>query len=763
MFNKLIILIAVINLAKSQESPEADDIAILSGLTTATLDCSLNFDREFVAENEAIAAAIEEMLTQREESDAIRQPKERRGRKGDKDDEAELTEAPTTLGLRRNLRKDRGDRRRGDDSDVASEPKDATREPRDRKNRDDDFTREPKDATREPRGRKSRDEDKVDVTGEAESTEAPTTLGLRRNLRKDSRRDRRRGDDKDVTREPKDATREPKDATREPRERKNRDDDSTKEPCDDDKVDVTGEAESTDAPTTLGLRRNLRKGDRRDRRRGDDKDVTREPKDATREPKDATREPRERKSRDDDSTKEPCDDDKTDVTGEAGSTDAPTTLGLRRLLRKDRGNGRDRRRGEGKDVTREPKDATREPRERKNRDGDSTKEPCDDDKTDVTGEAESTDAPTTLGLRRNLRKDRSNGRERRRGDDKDVTREPKDATREPKDATREPRERKSRDDKTDVTGEAESTDAPTTLGLRRNLRKDRSNGRERRRGDDKDVTREPKDATREPKDATREPRERKHRDDDSTREPCDDDKTDVTGEVESTDAPTTLGLRRNLRKDRGNRRDRRRGDNEVTSDDSTREPKDGTREPKDVTREPCDSDNCENGRKRGKGRKDSDDSSDEPESTVLPRRLLRKAAEQFDDSTKEPCDRTREPCVGDECGRKGRKQGRKSRKGEDVTTEAPELPRRALGRNGERKSKKGLGATISNGNVDIAGVTGEVVFGDVDEASESIPLTFIVGETFFQCDLKVRGSNKVSCTAVSNDDFRVRVGCELEL
>jgi len=554
MFNKLIILIAVINLANSQDFPEADDIAILSGLTTATLDCSLNFDRQFVAENEAIAAAIEDMLTQREESDATRQPKERRGRKGDKEDEAESTDAPT-LGLRRNLRKDRGDRRRGDRNDITSEPKDATREPRGRKSRGDDSTREPKDATREPRERKGRDE-----------------------------------------------------------------------PCDDDKVDVTGEAESTDAPTTLGPRRHLRKDGRRDRRRGDDKDVTREPKDATREPKDATREPRERKSRDDDSTKEPCDDDKTDVTREAGSTDAPTTLGLRRLLRKERGSGRDRR-----------------------------------------------------------------------------------------------------------------------------------------RGDDKDVTLEQKDATREPKDATREPRERKNRDDDSTREPCDDDKTDVTGEVESTDAPTTLGLRRNLRKDRGNRRDRRRGDDEVTSDDSTREPKDGTREPKDVTREPCDSDNCENGRKRGKGRKDSDDSSDEPESTVLPRRLLRKAAEQSDDSTKEPCDSTREPCVGDECGRKGRKQGRKSRKGEDVTTEAPELPRRALGRNGERKSKKGLGATISNGIVDIAGVTGEVVFGDVDEASESIPLIFIVGETFFQCDLKVRGSNKVSCTAVSNDDFRVRVGCELEL
>jgi len=632
MFNKLIILIAVINLANSQDFPEADDIAILSGLTTATLDCSLNFDRQFVAENEAIAAAIEDMLTQREESDATRQPKERRGRKGDKEDEAESTDAPT-LGLRRNLRKDRGDRRRGDRNDITSEPKDATREPRGRKSRGDDSTREPKDATREPRERKGRDE-----------------------------------------------------------------------PCDDDKVDVTGEAESTDAPTTLGPRRHLRKDGRRDRRRGDDKDVTREPKDATREPKDATREPRERKSRDDDSTKEPCDDDKTDVTREAGSTDAPTTLGLRRLLRKERGSGRDRRRGDDKDVTREqkdatrePKDATREPRERNNRDGDSTREPCDDDKTDVTGEVESTDAPTTLGLRRNLRKDRSKGRDRRRGDDKDVTGEPKDATREPKDATREPRQRKNRDG-------------------------------------------------------------------DSTQEPCDDDKTDVTGEVESTDAPTTLGLRRNLRKDRGNRRDRRRGD-EVTSDDSTREPKDGTREPKDVTREPCDSDDCKNGRKRGRGRKRSDDSSDEAETTNLPRRLLRKAAERSDDSTKEPCDRTREPCVGDDCGRKGRKKGRKSRKGEDVTTEAPEeaeLPRRALGQNG-RKSRKGLDATISNGLVDIAGVTGEVVFGDVDEASESIPLIFTVGETFFQCDLKVRGGNKVSCTAVSNNNFRVRVGCELEL
>merc|ERR1719228_588037 len=120
-----------------------------------------------------------------------------------------------------------------------------------------------------------------------------------------------------------------------------------------------------------------------------------------------------------------------------------------------------------------------------------------------------------------------------------------------------------------------------------------------------------------------------------------------------------------------------------------------------------------------RGRGDSDKSSDESAATEIPRRLLQEATETPDDSTKEPCDRTREPCVGDDCGRKGRKRGRKARKGEDVTTEAPEeaeLPRRALGQNG-RKSRKGLDATISNGLVDIAGVTGEVVFGDIDEAS----------------------------------------------
>merc|ERR1711963_132285 len=127
------------------------------------------------------------------------------------------------------------------------------------------------------------------------------------------------------------------------------------------------------------------------------------------------------------------------------------------------------------------------------------------------------------------------------------------------------------------------------------------------------------------------------------------------------------------------------------------------------------------------------------------------------DATKEPCDRTRELCVGEDCkrGRKGRKGGRKSRKGEDATTEAPEdVPalRRALKRDGGRKRRKGINATISNVLVEIAGVTGEVVFGDVDEALETIPLTLTIDETVFSCNVEVRGGNKVSCIAVSDND-----------
>merc|ERR550517_2376139 len=191
-----------------------------------------------------------------------------------------------------------------------------------------------------------------------------------------------------------------------------------------------------------------------------------------------------------------------------------------------------------------------------------------------------------------------------------------------------------------------------------------------------------------------------------------------------------------------------------------------SRKDEDVTREPCD--DCKDRRKRG-DRGDSDDSSDEATTTVIPRRrLLREETERTVDATKEPRYRTREPCVGDDCrrGRKGRKGGRKSRKGADVTTEAPEeVPalRRALKRDGRRKRSKGIDATISNGLIEIAGVSGEVVFGDVDEALEGVPLTLTIGETIFQCNVEVRGSNKVSCIAVSDDDFRVRVGCDLEI
>merc|ERR1719320_644795 len=101
MFNILIILIAVINFTNSQEFPEADDVAILSGLSTSSLSCSLKFDREFVAENEAFAAVIEEFFEQREDL-----TREKRDGKKDKTDETEeATEAPAELELRRNLRK----------------------------------------------------------------------------------------------------------------------------------------------------------------------------------------------------------------------------------------------------------------------------------------------------------------------------------------------------------------------------------------------------------------------------------------------------------------------------------------------------------------------------------------------------------------------------------------------------------------------------------------------------------------------------------
>jgi len=72
MFNSLIILIAVINFANTQETPELDSVAILSDLSSSNLDCSLKFDREFIANNEDVANAIEALIGN---DDSTREPK----------------------------------------------------------------------------------------------------------------------------------------------------------------------------------------------------------------------------------------------------------------------------------------------------------------------------------------------------------------------------------------------------------------------------------------------------------------------------------------------------------------------------------------------------------------------------------------------------------------------------------------------------------------------------------------------------------------
>jgi len=124
--------------------------------------------------------------------------------------------------------------------------------------------------------------------------------------------------------------------------------------------------------------------------------------------------------------------------------------------------------------------------------------------------------------------------------------------------------------------------------------------------------------------------------------------------------------------------------------------------------------------------------------------------------TKEPCGR----------GRRGRGRGRRDSDSEDATdepaTEAPVL-RRALRKGGRRRGSN-LDATISNGIVEVAGIEGTVVFGEVDETLESIPLTLTLGETVFTCDVRVRGNegDRVSCRATSEDDFKVRIGCAIE-
>jgi len=695
MFNALIILIAVINLTNSQDNPEVDDNAILSGLATSTLECSLKFDHDFVESNEEIAAAIEALIEEREETEGE-----------DSREDSEDTEAPESEGeARRALGGRRG--RRGD---VTREPlaDGVTRQPRQ------DRTREPRDGTNEPH--------------------------------------RRRGDD-----------------------------DSTREPCDDDETSVTGEAAATETP--VQLRRNLG-GRGRGGRRGRDRDA-----DATGEPlaEGATRAPRS------DRTREPCDDDETD-----GSEATEMPVELRRNLGQRRNRGDDvtgepladgaTREPRG-DRTREPRDATKEPcegeecsRRRQRRDDDSTREPCDDE--DVTGEAEATEAPVQL---RRLLGGRDRGGRRGRDRDADVTGEPlaDDATRAPRsDRTREPRDNDSTREPCD--DETETTEMP--IQARRNL------GQRRGRGGDANgeprvdgATREPRgDRTREPRDATKEPCEgeectrRGRRDDDVTREPCEDDE-DVTGEAGATEAP--VELRRLLGgRGRGGRHRRNRdadGTGEPLADGATREPRgDRTREPRDATKEPCEGEECSR-----RQRRDSESSDDETEATEAPvRRQLggrghgRRGRDRDADVTGEPLtegatreprgDRTREPRDEDStrepCDDSTREPRR--RRKEIESSEEPEgMQRRALKRgNGRGRRGRGreLDAQIVDGHIDISGVEGEVVFGEYDEASESTPLTLTIDETVFHCEVEVNRKGGVSCRAVSEDDFRVQIDCE---
>jgi len=365
MFNLLILLIAVINLTNTQDTPEPDSLDILSGLASSTLGCSLQFDKDFIANNADIAAAFEELRDKEREAKPTREPCEdgedcterrphEKERRGDSEEEVDATEAPEdTVELRRILRgrgKGKGKGRRGD---ATKEPlaDGETREPR--------QTREPKDGTKEPceDGKRSRGEKrgrKDDSSDDDETTEAPTeveaSLELRRNLGrgKGKGRGRRRDATKEPladgeTREPR-QTREPKDGTKEPcadgedcrdKRRHRRDDDSTKEPCDD------SEDDATEPPTevVLELRRNLRRGKGKGRgRRGEATKEpladgeTREPR-QTREPKDGTKEPcadgedcRPKRRRHD--SDRPCDKDET--------TEEPVedTVQLRRLLRR---------------------------------------------------------------------------------------------------------------------------------------------------------------------------------------------------------------------------------------------------------------------------------------------------------------------------------------------------------------------------------------------------------------------------------------------
>merc|ERR1712176_1035121 len=210
-----------------------------------------------------------------------------------------------------------------------------------------------------------------------------------------------------------------------------------------------------------------------------------------------------------------------------------------------------------------------------------------------------------------------------------------------------------------------------------------------------------------------------------TKEPCDKDET--TADV--TDAPASdIELRRNLGRDRHGRR---RGDatKEPCADGEDCSRRRRHRRDNDSTKEPC----------------DDDATTETPADGAVPalRRLLRRG----DRVTQEPC---------------GRGRGRRDSDSQEATEDPVQL-RRAL-RHGGRRRGSNLDATISNGIVEVAGIEGTVVFGEVDETLESVPLTLTLGETVFTCDVRVRGNegDRVSCRATSEDEFKVRIGCAIE-
>jgi len=285
----------------------------------------------------------------------------------------------------------------------------------------------------------------------------------------------------------------------------------------------------------------------------------------------------------------------------------------------------------------------------------------------------------------------------------------------------------------------------------------------RGKGKGRGVTREPlaDGETREPR-STREPctdddcerrggrgkgKGRGRRSREGTKQPCEDgedcrrrrhDDSESIGDEEATTAAPLL--RRALE------RERARGvTREPLADDETREPRQ-TREPKDGREQPCEGEDCRRRRRR------EADSTNKPREDAQ-QRLLRRGERnaELDGAARDPR-QTREQ------GDRKQRRRRKADDTEESTTEP--LLRRSLGRGG-RRGRRGIEATISDGSVEVAGLVGEVIFGEVDEDLESVPLSLTLGGVTFSCDVEVRRRG-VSCRAISEEDFKVRIGCAIE-